>query len=634
MWGTHSERVRAPVGRSLSVKAARVRADLAFAVIDAFLVVAAYIVALAIRMIDPGVSERYWSDLAAYLPLLVLIHVVANVLAGAYGHVWEHASVAEARQVLLSNLGALLAAGGFVIFHESRPIPLSTVVLGAAISTGGMGLVRFRSRMFSYRRLSASKARPRALVVGTGRAAATFAREAASTVEVLGFISPDGIRPQRWLAGLPIVASLQDLVSTIEELEAEQVVVVGGSDELVRSVVDACIAIDVRLRILRDPAALMEDRHAAVDVRDIEVADLLPRPEVHIDPVAVREVLEGRRVLVTGGGGSIGAEIVRQVLAFSPARVLALDHDETLLHEMILSLGSGQSQVTPILVDVRDARRLTDRIAELSPEVVFHAAALKHVPVLEEYPDEAHKTNVRGTVNLLEALRKIQLERFVLISTDKAVRPVSVMGASKRVAEMLVQQEGLRAGAGICTSVRFGNVLGSRGSVVPTFVSQIQAGGPVTITDENMARYFMTVGEAVQLVLQAGALAKGGEVFVLDMGEPVRILDLARRIIRLAGLVPGRDIDVRVTGIRPGERLEEALAHGELLPTDHPKLRFTAPPSPGPVTIADFVSLLDEMAERGDQLGVREGLRDLAVHEWDGTETVHLESADSLTSWT
>jgi FlaA1/EpsC-like NDP-sugar epimerase len=633
VWGVHTDGVRTPFSRVVAVKAGRVRADLAFAAVDVFVVTGGYMIALAIRMIDPDVSDRYWSDLIGILPMLVVLHLAGNVVAGAYGHVWEHASIAEARQILISNIAVLLGVGMFVLMQDDRPIPLSTIVLGGTFTAAGMGLVRFRSRMFSYRRLTSTGRRPTALVVGTNRAAATFAREAGASVEVVGFISAEPTRDHRWLAGVPILGSLDDLVPTISSHGVEQVVVAGGTDELARSVVDACTTVDVRLRILPDPATLMEDSHAAVDARDIEITDLLPRAEVSTDLLAVRTVLEGKRILVTGAGGSIGSEVVRQVLDFSPRQVIALDHDETLLHEMILSLGAGSFPVMPILIDVRDGRRMRERISELAPEVVFHAAALKHVPVLETHPDEAHKTNVMGTVHLLEALREVPIERFVLISTDKAVRPASVMGASKRVAEMVVQQESLRYGAGVYTSVRFGNVLGSRGSVVPTFVRQIQSGGPVTITDEKMSRYFMTVNEAVQLVLQAAALAKGGEVFVLDMGEQVKILDLARRMIRLAGLVPGRDIDVAFTGIRPGERLEESLAHGDLLPTEHPQLRVTWPPSPGPVTMWDFVTLLDELAQSGDRLGVQEGLRDLATQEWDGFEVVKLDLEDTVSPW-
>lgn len=618
-----------PFGKTLAIKAARVRADIAFALTDALVVVAAYVIALALRLLDPGVSDRYWPELMAHLPLLVVLHIGANVVTGAYGHVWEHASIAEAKQVLFSNLSVLTVMVVVVAMQSDHPIPLSTLILGTAIATAGMGLVRFRSRMFSYRRMASAPRRARAIVVGTNRAAAVFAREASPSLEILGFVETVETERERWLAGTPIIGTIDDLEKFVVDMNVEQVIVVGGTDELVRRIVDLCLGIDVRLRIVPDPAAILSRTQGAVDVRDIEVTDLLPRPTVQTDLVAVRELLVGKRILITGGGGSIGSEIVRQVVQFAPSAVYALDRDETLLHEMLLSLGSRRDEVNPVLCDIRDYDALERHILQIRPEVVFHAAALKHVPVLEAHPDEAQKTNVRGTVNVLDALRQAGgVERFVLISTDKAVRPSSVMGASKRVAEMVVQQEAMRSQSGIFTSVRFGNVLGSRGSVVPTFIRQIQAGGPVTITDPEMTRYFMTVDEAVQLVLQSAAMAQGGEVFVLDMGEPVRIYDLARRLIRLAGLVPDRDVTIEIVGTRPGEKLSESLAHGELIPTLHPRVNTTRPPSPGPITMYDFVTLLDRLAAEQDMVGVREGLRDLATHEWDGFEVITLEDPE------
>src|SRR5690606_22522778 len=462
-----------PFGKTLAIKAARVRADIAFALTDALVVVAAYVIALALRLLDPGVSDRYWPELMAHLPLLVVLHIGANVVTGAYGHVWEHASIAEAKQVLFSNLSVLTVMVVVVAMQSDHPIPLSTLILGTAIATAGMGLVRFRSRMFSYRRMASAPRRARAIVVGTNRAAAVFAREASPSLEILGFVETVETERERWLAGPPIIGTSDDLEKFVGDMNVEQVIVVGGTDELVRRIVDLCLGIDVRLRIVPDPAAILSRTQGAVDVRDIEVTDLLPRPTVQTDLVAVRELLVGKRILITGGGGSIGSEIVRQVVQFAPSAVYALDRDETLLHEMLLSLGSRRDEVNPVLCDIRDYDTLERHILQIRPEVVFHAAALKHVPVLEAHPDEAQKTNVRGTVNVLDGLRQAGgVERFVLISTDKAVRPSSVMGAARRVAEMVVQQESMRSQSGIFTSVRFGNVLGSRGSVVPTFIRQ------------------------------------------------------------------------------------------------------------------------------------------------------------------
>jgi FlaA1/EpsC-like NDP-sugar epimerase len=280
-----------------------------------------------------------------------------------------------------------------------------------------------------------------------------------------------------------------------------------------------------------------------------------------------------------------------------------------------------------MLVDVCDRAALQRVFERHRPQVVFHAAAHKHVPILELFAEEAVKTNVIGTANVIAGARQNGVERFVLISTDKAVDPSSVMGASKRVAEMMVQSAADAAGDKmVFSAVRFGNVLGSRGSVVPTFMRQIQEGGPVTVSDPEMLRYFMLTSEAVELVLQASALAQGGEIFVLDMGLPVRIGDLAHRMIRLSGLVPGRDIEVRVTGARPGEKIMEILSRQPMTSSPHPRISIAAAPHPGPVTMLDAVRLLESGAERGDRSVLREMLMTLSWQTWDGDETIDLEA--------
>jgi FlaA1/EpsC-like NDP-sugar epimerase len=290
----------------------------------------------------------------------------------------------------------------------------------------------------------------------------------------------------------------------------------------------------------------------------------------------------------------------------------------------------------PALCDLRDQAKLQQLIDKYQPHVVYHAAAHKHVPILETWPEEAIKTNVVGTANLISAVRDTRTERFVLISTDKTVEPKGVMGASKRLAEMLVQSADDTSQNGcIYAAVRFGNVLGSRGSVVPTFMEQIRRGGPVTITDDRMTRYFMTISEAVELVLQASALADRGEVFVLDMGQPVRIIDLAHRMIRLAGLVPGRDIEVKVTGARPGEKLFEELAHGPLLSSPHPQINVAAAPMPGPATLYECVARLAELStKRGAKSELKETLLAFANrHDWATDEAVDLREPSEVKQW-
>ncbi len=601
-------------GRALQA-ALRLRADISFAVVDVFIIVAGYTMATALRMLD-GAVERpalFWTGLGRILPILVAVHLLANLATGTYGHMWEYASISEARKVIISNIAAagvivlVVTPLADVITDGPRRFPYGVAIVGSFLVLAGMGLIRFRSRLFSLRRSIAAD-HPVTLVVGDGKSAADFVREVlrlGQSAEIAGFVSPGRALTHRRLAGLPILGSLEELPALVREHNAQQVVVAGEVEsDLIRRVVDVCTSVDVRLRVAPGAGSVLDGAESPIDIRDIEFQDLLPRPEIATDLGDVERLVKGRRVLVTGAGGSIGSEIVRQVSAFDPAAVIALDNDETHLHETILRVGNQDGAIHPVLCDIRDAEKVVRVMVEQCPEVVFHAAALKHVPVLEHFPEEAVFTNVLGTKNVIDAVSKVGADRFVLISTDKAVEPSSVMGATKRVAEMLTQLANERRDGCVYTAVRFGNVLGSRGSVVPTFVHQIHSGGPVTITDPAMTRFFMTVPEAVQLVLQSATLAEGGEVFVLDMGEPVKVMDLARRMIRLAGLVPGRDIEVAVTGIRPGEKLAEILSEMPLLPSDHPKINLARPSAPGPLALFEAIRDLTDMAkgERRDQL--------------------------------
>lgn len=345
--------------------------------------------------------------------------------------------------------------------------------------------------------------------------------------------------------------------------------------------------------------------------------DLLQRdPFVH-DMAPVMNLIKGKRVLVTGAGGSIGSEIVNSILKCEPSIVLALDHDETHLHDANRVWKS--SVVQSVLCDIRDVSAL-ERMAERHrPEIVFHAAAHKHVPILEQFPEEAAKTNVVGTANVLRVAEANNTEFFVLVSTDKAVSPTSAMGASKRFAELLVQSAAMRTGRPYSV-VRFGNVLGSRGSVIPTFLDQIRSGGPVTVSDARMERYFMTVPEAADLVLQSAALSVGEEIFVLDMGNPVKIVDLAEGLIRKCGLEPGRDIEVVFTGTRPGEKFSEVLSDEPLEPSGHPRIGVTTPPHPsGPVINAYLETLRDLIAE-ADPHAVRALLDEVSGTVWTASQ--------------
>jgi len=623
---------------SLTRTISGVRADVSFALVDAAIVVLAYLGALVIRFSDQRIAmiTDWWDGFLLYLPIVVCVHLVINAFLGAYGHVWEYASVEEAmRLVIASLLSALLLLVGLVVIRDvtdatTRLIPLTVVVLGSGLVLGGMGAVRFRTRVFSFRRTLARDFR-RTLVVGTGREAADLVRRGGTLtppVAVVGFVDDNPLK--RRLAGVPVVGGIDDLHSLVSELEVDEVVVASGAGpETVRRVVDACMDVDVRLRTLPDMDIVMGSGSIS-DVRDLELSDLLPRTTVTTNLGAVADLLYGKRVLVTGAGGSIGSEIVEQVSGFAPSEILALDHDEGHLYQASLSWGQLDLTPNPCLADVCDGQAIDRVFDQFRPDIVFHAAAHKHVPMLELFPEEAVKTNVVGTRTLIEASQRNHVERFVLISTDKAVEPSSVMGASKRVAEMMTQTAAATSfNDTVFTSVRFGNVLGSRGSVIPTFMQQIQSGGPVTVSDPDMLRYFMLTCEAVELVLQAAALSKGGEIFVLDMGEPIRVGDLAHRMIRLSGLVPGRDVSIEITGARPGEKLVERLSLEPLEPSPHPQISLATTPYLGPVTLLNATDRLESLAKDGDRPGIRDLLMGLAWQTWSGGEAIDLEALTS-----
>jgi FlaA1/EpsC-like NDP-sugar epimerase len=371
--------------------------------------------------------------------------------------------------------------------------------------------------------------------------------------------------------------SLDQIRDLVLRYDVEEVIIAmpRASGQVVRQVVKAAMEAGVTTRTVPGISDIISGRVAVASLRQVEIQDLLRREPIQTDLEQVRVLATGETVLVTGAGGSIGSELCRQLARLEPAQVLVMGHGENSIFDVMAELAERypNTDAVPIIGDIRDRERMRRVFEKYRPYAVFHAAAHKHVPLMEENVAEAITNNILGTRNIAELSAEYGVEHFVLISTDKAVRPTNIMGATKRVAEQIVQEVAEMTGRNF-VAVRFGNVLGSRGSVVPTFLRQIQSGGPVTVTHPEMRRYFMTIPEAVQLVLQAGAIGKGGEVFVLDMGEPVRIVDLATDLIRLSGLEVGADIEVRFTGTRAGEKLYEELFFDSesALPTDHPKV--------------------------------------------------------------
>jgi FlaA1/EpsC-like NDP-sugar epimerase len=585
----------------------RLRRDIPLALLDAVVVVSAYTLPLVVRM-EGEIPPHYWGGLKATLPLFLLLHLSANFVFGLYGQMWRYASIEEARRVVLAGVTglALVILGGLAL--GPHPLPRSVIGAGAVLSFVGFGALRFQSRLFAFHRRTATAdgAPERVLVFGAGDAGAMVLRDLAQHAHLglraVGLVDDDPKKRGLGIADVRVMGNRRDIPRLVERLSATQVLfaVPSATGDLVGEVAALCEEADVRMRVLPTVREIIGGVVTARDIRDLAIEDLLGRRQVEMDLDAVRDLITGRRVLITGAGGSIGSEIARQVAAFDPVALDLLDNDETHLHDADATIQLGP-KTTQILADVRNRDLVLEVFAERRPEVVFHTAAHKHVPVLEAHPREAVYTNVLGTANVVEAAAAAGTERFVLISTDKAIRPRSVMGASKRLAEEIVRGF-MPPGTAAC-AVRFGNVLGSRGSVIPTFLRQIRSGGPVTVTDPDMKRYFMSTTEAVQLVIQAAALSEGGDVLTLDMGEPVSILDLARKVIRLSGRIPGRDIEIVVSGVRPGEKLvEDVRDEGEeLLPSAHPSIFVTRPSRPDRAALRHTLHHLESLcASRSD----------------------------------
>jgi FlaA1/EpsC-like NDP-sugar epimerase len=602
----------------------RLRRDTPLALLDASIVFAAYLVALVLRF-DGRVPHLYWRHFRLFVLSAVVVYLLAHTIFGLYGRMWRYASVQEARQLVLASVlaGAVVVGLSQALGRTIRLIPLSAMILGATLSLMGFGAIRFQSRLFGFRRrTSGEQDHSRVLLVGAGRAGAMVLKDILAHPSVglrpVGVVDDDRRKIGRTLFGVPVLGTRGLIPVIVDRLQVDQVLLAisSATSDTVQNIAALCQEAKVPLKILPSVREIVGGRVTVRDIRDLRIEDLLGRQQVETDLDAVRAIIQGRRVLVTGGGGSIGSEIARQVADFDPSALLLLDHDETHLHEALADLDGAEGS----LVDVRDADRIFYTFLRYRPQVVFHAAAHKHVPVLETSPEEAVLTNILGTANLTDAALATGVEQFVLISTDKAVRPASVMGASKWFAEQIVRS--YPESSCVFCAVRFGNVLGSRGSVIPTFLHQIAKGGPVTVTDTNMTRYFMSVQEAVLLVLQAAALSRGGEVFTLDMGEAINILHLAENLIRLSGRVPGRDVGIEIVGTRPGEKLVEDLVSPDEhpVPSPHPSIVVSHPPVPEQLTLRRSLRDLEALAKEGrsDELAARmkeasAGARDVAA---------------------
>jgi FlaA1/EpsC-like NDP-sugar epimerase len=531
-----------------------------------------------------------WGVFLRLLPALILIKLAIFWWQGTYRGWWRYVSIADVVDLARANLFASVAFILYVVFsHRLNGIPRSVLVLDGVICFCIMAGVRFltravRENYLPLRRRGDKKA-IRLLIVGAGSAGQMIAREIrqnpALGKEIVGFIDDDLDKKGGNIAGFPVLGNQENLAEAVRRTGATEVIIAipSATGRQMRAIVERCKALDLRFRTLPGMSDLIDGRVTVQQVRDVDLVDLLGRKATHLDGERIRAFLEGKRVLVTGAAGSIGSEICRQVARFHPCSIVLFDHAESSLFAIQNELAETFPglPMTAVAGDVRDRTRIQGVFDEARPQVVFHAAAYKHVPMMENNPSEAANNNVRGTRVVAETSHAFSVESFVMISTDKAVNPTNVMGATKRAAELFVQALSRNSRTRFVT-VRFGNVLGSAGSVVPTFKRQIAAGGPVTVTHPEVTRFFMTIPEATQLVLQAGSMGRGGEIYLLDMGEPVKIVALAEELIRLSGFVPYEDIDIIFTGLRPGEKLfEELLIDGEgIKPTSHEKIMVAA----------------------------------------------------------
>jgi FlaA1/EpsC-like NDP-sugar epimerase len=567
--------------------------------------------------------SAYWM-----LGTALIIKPLVYYLFGMYRRLWSYASTQELKLIffavttssVLVSLFMVILASVKAFYGFSRGI----LIIDWLLSILFVGGLRFMMRVLSDSQSAFSarnKSAKRALVVGAGDAGALVVKELEKNPELnlqpVCFVDDNTAKIKQQIHGIPVVGTIADIGKVIEHKKIDEVVIAipSAGGKIIRTVADVCRLKGIPFRTMPGLYELLGGKVSVNRLREVDITDLLRRPPSYVKGELVGAVISGKMVMVTGAGGSIGRELCRQIARWNPSGLILLGHGENSIFETLLEIQETYPSLPlfPVIADVRELDRLSSVFKSMHPEVVFHAAAHKHVPLMELNIDEAINNNVLGTRNVVKVCEQNDVKRLVMISTDKAIRPVNIMGASKRLAEMIVLDAAHRTGRAYC-AVRFGNVLGSRGSVVPLFKRQIARGGPVTITHPDMKRYFMTIPEAVYLVLQAAGMSQSGETFVLNMGQQVRILDLAEDLIRLSGLEPGKDIEITFTGIRPGEKLSEDLWEegDQFKPTAHPDI----------FQFDDPANLRDEI--------LKNNIKDLLVLSAQGKVTEIVAKVDSL----
>ena len=583
---------------------------------DLLVIVISVMGSFALRL-DVGELPFYSPAIWVMAGVALLIKTPTYYFFGLYRRMWIYASVNELKLIAFAVTTASVAASGVMLLLLSaefiRPgMPRSALGIDWLLSLVLIGGSRFALRILAEQgSVSSNGDGHKALIIGAGDAGALVVREMQRTDKIsyrpIGFLDDDAAKQKQEIYGVPIIGRLDDLARVLENHQVDEVIFAIPSlpGKFVREAADTCRKADVPFRTMPGIYELLGGKINVSRLRNVDITDLLRRPPARTNEKLLGASLKGKRVLVTGAGGSIGSELCRQISRWGAEEVILLGHGENSIFEALIELKEDYPTIkfTPVIADIRHADRLERIFAKYQPQIIFHAAAHKHVPLMEARTniEEAITNNVLGTQRLVDAALGSDIERLVMISTDKAVSPSNVYGATKRLAEMLVLDAAKQKSRAF-TVVRFGNVLGSRGSIIPRFKRQISLGGPVTITHPDMERFFMTIPEAVHLVLQAAAMGQGGETFVLNMGEPVSILALAKDLIRLSGLEPDEDIEIAFMGIRPGEKMTEILWEAETSydQTEHPDIfQLDGDEKLGNAPLLELVRRLDTFSRQG-----------------------------------
>lgn len=589
---------------------------------DIFIINISIFLAFMLRF-EGFIPKGYVNTWLVMALFVTLVRLGIFWVCGLYRSLWRYSSLPELIQIIKAVTYSSIAIWAMITIVPFIKIPRSIGfmdwILNIVLLSGVRLAVRLRREILTIKNPSSES--KRLIIIGAGNAGNMIAREIqkspSSSMTPVAFLDDAPDKLHCLLHGIPVVGKIDDLKKAVEVYEPDEILIAipSAPKERMREIIKLCNETGLAIRTLPNLKDLTGPKVTINHIREVKIEDLLGREPVKIDMEIIAKYLRGERVMVTGAGGSIGSELCRQVAGFSPEKLILLGRGENSIYEIDQELGFAyglQLDRVPVIADIRDRAKLEQVFRMYRPTVVFHAAAHKHVPLMEYAPDEAVKNNVFGTKNVAELSAKYGVKRFVMISTDKAVNPTSVMGATKRIAEIIIQNLARTSTTNFC-AVRFGNVLGSRGSVVPLFKKQIARGGPITITHPDMKRFFMTIPEAVHLVIQAGSMGKGGEIFVLDMGEQVRILDLAKELIRLSGLEPGKDIAIRYSGIRPGEKLyEEILTNEEgMNRTPHKRIFVGKPNGVDWDHLADDLEELWQLTQSLDQTAILSKIKEI-----------------------